>query len=274
MKVVKLFQYYGGKFHLVPDIIKEIGYAYTKYDIKCVVDVFGGSGTVILSLPQEWNVNRVYNDLDLRLYKTLKVLQNETERNKVLDFLKWSLESRKVFEDFKVSDWNSLTDVEVAQRYLYLLSNSFNGDTTSYSFKVNKIRSVISQVLNNITHNFKYLQKYLNVENLDFRELIKKYKGKNTFFYLDPPYLKSGKSYKYSFDIQDFRDLKDALDNSGSYWLMNESKVDFEALKHIFGEPNYKKEYVNSTVNSKQIKMNNGKKSIRLEGFWRNYEKN
>lgn len=262
--VVKLFWYYGGKFYIIPDIIKEIGYAYTKYDIKCIVDVFGGSGAVILSIPQEWKLNRVYNDIDLRLYKTLKALKDKTSRNEVLDFFKWTLRSRELFNEFKNSEWDKLTNVETAKRFLYLTLNSFSGDLVSYASEINKNRGKIAPLIANITRNYKYLQKYLNIENLDFRELIKKYKGKNTFFYLDPPYLSGGKSYKYSFGIQDFKDLKDALDNSGSYWLMNESGIDFDGLKPIFGEPNYTREYVNRAMNS-------NKKSRRLEGFYRNY---
>lgn len=263
--IIKLFSYYGGKFYLVPDIIKEIGHCLLNYDIKCVVDVFGGSGTVILSLPREWKINRIYNDIDMRLYHTLKVLQDPIKRKQVMDFIEWSCSCRQEFDEFKDSDFDSLSDVEIAKRYLYLIRNSFNGSLDSYGFLVNTYRDPFNSLKNSIRKGAIFL-KNLNIENLDFREIIKKYKGNSTLFYLDPPYLKSGKRYKFSFVLKDFKDLKNALDDSGSKWLMNESEIDFKDLKDIFGDPNYTKEYINYVLNSK-IEI----RSKRLEGYWKNY---
>ena len=267
----KLFQYYGGKYYLIPDIVKEIGESYARFDIKCIVDVFGGSGTVILSLPQEWKVNRVYNDIDKRLYTTLKVLQDPIKRQQVIDFLTFSLRSRQEFDEFKDSNWDELNDIEIAKRYIYLIANSFNGDLKNFRLNINTTRNYISQIMGSISKNVRYLQKYLDIENLDFREIIEKYKHEHTFFYLDPPYLKGGKTYKHNFSLEDFKDLKKALDNSNSYWLMNESQADFDALLPIFGRPDYTKEYYNQSTNKKQVMNNPNKQSKRLEGFWKNY---
>lgn len=262
--VIKLFRYYGGKYYLIPDILQEMSYAYSTYDIKCIVDVFGGSGSVILSIPQEWKVNRVYNDIDKRLYITLKVLQDSDKRKVILERLNWALNSRDIFNEYKNSIWTNLTDIEIAFRFLYLTAISFNADFKTYGHNVNEIRNKLGSLTISISENFKYLQKYLNVENADFRDTIKRYSGKHTLFYLDPPYLIGGTKYKYSFSIEDFKDLKNVLDNSNSYWLMNESERDFNAIKEIFGNPAYTKSYVNH-VN----KVN--ETAYRLEGFWKNY---
>ena len=268
----KLFRYYGGKYYLIPDIVKEIGESYARFDIKCIVDVFGGSGTVILSLPQEWKVNRVYNDIDKRLYTTLKVLQDPIKRQQVIDFLTFSLRSRQEFDEFKDSNWDELNDIEIAKRYIYLIANSFNGAMKSFRININSDKgSSIMQTINSINRNIRYLQEHLIIENLDFREIIKRYCGEHTFFYLDPPYLNGGKTYKHNFSLEDFKDLKKALDSSNSYWLMNESQADFDALYPIFGRPDYTKEYYNSSINRKQVTDNANKQSKRLEGFWKNY---
>ena len=263
VKVKKLFQYYGGKYFLIPDIIKEMANCMRTNEINCIVDVFGGSAQVILSVPQEWKVNRVYNDIDSRLFKVLKVLQDKNKRDEVIDFLSWSLRSREEFNEFKNCNFDDLDDVETAKRYLYLTATCFNGDLGSFGVFRNSNEDKFREIINLITKNAGYLQKYLTIENLDFRELIKKYADAHTLFYLDPPYLKAGKKYKYSFDINDFKDLKSCLDSAGSKWLMNESEVDFPQIKEIFGEPAYVKSYLNTVIITK--------KSRRFEGFWRNY---
>jgi len=101
---------------------------------------------------------------------------------------------------------------------------------------------------------------------LDYKELIKKYDSPTTFFYLDPPYLKGGKSYKFSFTLEDFKELHNIITNIKGYWLMNESERDFPELIKIFGEPQIVKEYSNS------VNTNSGnRKAQRKEGFWYNF---
>ncbi len=111
-----------------------------------------------------------------------------------------------------------------------------------------------------------------NIEHLDFRNLISKYDSPTTFFYLDPPYVRSGKNYNHSFVMNDFIDLKNILDNLKGYWLMNETDLDFSEIKQIFGEPVFVKEYSTYLRNRKQLEKN-GKNKTRLEGFWGNFDK-
>ena len=83
--MAKIFQYYGSKTYLLPDIkaaIKPI-----ENRVTCFVDVFGGSGAVVLNIlehdghqkrlgsdtipgveERKWQL--VYNDIDKSLYKT------------------------------------------------------------------------------------------------------------------------------------------------------------------------------------------------------------
>ena len=111
----------------------------------------------------------------------------------------------------------------------------------------------------------------MNIECLDYKEILKKYDGPTTFFYLDPPYLKGGTNYKYSFTIKDFQEMHDILTNIKGYWLMNESETDFSEITKIFGEPQMVKEYRNN-VNSNRMQVNGGnRKPYRKEGFWYNF---
>ena len=257
-KRIKLFSYYGGKFHLIDDIMREMIRIIEKHDIKCVVDVFGGSGKVILSLPLKYKVNRVYNDIDKRLTTTIKLLMDKEKREKIIDSLEFAIRSRDLFNEYVNSDWNNLSDEEVALRFLYISSYSYSADFTTYGYLKNASRNHIYATIDNIKNNWKYVVQLTNIENLDYRDLIKKYAGDKTLFYLDPPYPTSGKKYKYSFSDKDFKNLKKVLDENHAKYIMNISKRDFDFIIPIFGNYTFAKEYKNSVNN----------KDKRLEGFW------
>jgi DNA adenine methylase len=101
------------------------------------------------------------------------------------------------------------------------------------------------------------------VENTDFRELMKRYNKPRVLFYLDPPYLRSGKKYNYPFSFEDFEDLKKAIDVHHGTYLLNLSLYDKE-MKEIFGEPNQVVDYVNS------VKKGEKKQSWGC-GYWWNF---
>jgi DNA adenine methylase len=261
IKRIKLFGYYGGKYYLLKDIMNIIVDIINKRDIKCVVDVFGGSGKVILSLPLIYKVNRVYNDIDKRLVNILKVLMDNEKREKVLSSLEYSLRSRDLFKEYMESDWDNLNDEEMAIRFLYIIGYSFSTDLSSYGYKIKEFRNETGSIVENIKKNWKYIQLLTNIENLDFRELIKKYDSEKTLLYLDPPYIES-KRYIYNFDLQDYIDLKKLLDNGKSYYILNSSEKNFPEMIKIFGEPTFVKEYYNNMRNRNNIR------SYRKEGFW------
>jgi site-specific DNA-adenine methylase len=48
-----------------------------------------------------------------------------------------------------------------------------------------------------------------------------KYSRTRVFFYLDPPYISSGKKYRHSFKVQDLVDLKKAMDEYQGSYLLN-----------------------------------------------------
>lgn len=259
----KLFRYYGAKTHLIEDINKVIAPLIHNKKITTFVDVFGGSGLVLLNLPLEWKLNKVYNDIDLRLYNLLNDLKDEDKRNKLFDNLFWTLGSRKLLNDFKNKENNNSFE------FLYRIFYSFNADMSVYSISISAIKNPYNVQFNTLKRNWSYIKEW-NIECLDFEELIQKYDSKTTFFYLDPPYVNSGKTYEHNFNSIDFLRLKTNLDNLKGFYLMNEAERDFDKIINVykFGKPNFTKQYTNHCMNSRVCKDN---RTYRLEGFWYNF---
>ncbi|RKJ53631.1 DNA adenine methylase, partial [Butyricicoccus sp. 1XD8-22] len=61
----------------------------------------------------------------------------------------------------------------------------------------------VSQWLGHIENNLPLAverMKYLQVENMDFKELLVKYDNENTLFYLDPPYIHETRKMTYTYE--------------------------------------------------------------------------
>ncbi|MEM3260178.1 MAG: DNA adenine methylase, partial [Thermoplasmata archaeon] len=231
-KVKSLFPYYGGRSHQINEIIQILGKHYDEFEV--VVDVFGGSGKVLLNIPQEWRKAKVYNDIDKNLYITFKVLQNKQKREELTERLDLAFAHETIFNELKESE--PTDDVDIAFKTIYLFIFSFNSAGTSFkrTFKYATAKRFHSEFID--------ILKDWVIENKDFRELMDLYNKPTVLFYLDPPYLTGGKSYKHQFDFQDFLDLRYKLQQHKGTYLMNLSMYD-KSMVDIFGKPNMVAEY-------------------------------
>lgn len=274
---MKVFEYYGSKTNLAPDLLKLI--APLKHRLTCIVDVFGGSGAFILNVPVEYNVQRVYNDLDRWLYTTFQVVHDDAKRAKLLELLELSYRNRAIWEEYKKKyheDEMPESDIEVAFRIIYLYQYGFNGSLTSWGINrndANREGDKMGASIEGIKGLATALRHKFSAENLDFRKLMKKWDSPTTLFYLDPPYLTGRQHYrkgrKGGFGEEDFKDLKAICDKLQGYYIMNESDKDEKEINAIFGEPQMRKKYAN------QIARNFAgiTTSYRVELFYHNLDK-
>ena len=286
--MAKLFQYYGSKTYLLPDIKKAIKPVESK--ITCFVDVFGGSGAVVLNILEHEGQQRmlsigtsknteerkwqlVYNDIDLSLYKTFKAVADDTKRARLLEKLEYAFHDRAIFEEYKqrYKDGDMPEDdVECAFMIIYLYQNGFSGSLTSFGVNINdpsREQDKMETSIKGIKELYTRLRSHFTVENCDWKEIIKRWDSKTTLFYLDPPYLTGKNHYKHSaFTVDTFKEMKQILDSIQGYYLMNESDKDFDEIIPIFGEPQQKMRYANQGFISTTT-------IYRIEGFWHNFEK-
>ncbi|MHB1811847.1 MAG: DNA adenine methylase [Thermoplasmataceae archaeon] len=231
------FPYYGGRFYQIKNIFEILEKNLDQFDV--IVDVFGGSGKVLLNIPDEWKKVKVYNDVNKDLYVTFKVLQDSGKRMQLERKLRNAFPHESIFQEMKRSDPRN--DVDIAFRTIYLHTFSFSG--AGKAFKRFYKRANLPPLR---SEDFLLVKKWI-VENMDFRDLMKRYNKPDVLLYMDPPYLRGGDQYRYKFKMEDFVELKGLLDHHKGTYLLNLSMTDPEMIG-IFGEPNMITEHHRPTM--------------------------
>ena len=220
---------------------------------KTIVDVFGGSGKVLLNAEAKV---KIYNDLNADVVDFFEEVRKNKES--VLEKLNYTLNSRELFTRYK-----EITDdkTENVFRYFYRNMLSFNGDGKSYSYSSRRNKSTtITRMKEAIDTCYNDIKSW-TIERLDFRELIRRYDSEGTFFYLDPPYHNIKGLYEYELTDQDYIEMRDLLQGIRGKYLLNINEDEF--VRKNFGEPMIRKEYVNFGTNGRI-----GEKTKRIELFY------
>ena len=180
------FGYIGGKKKLAEHIVK----LFPEY--KLYVEVFGGSLSVLYEKPK--TLYEVVNDIDKGLINLHKVIQYHPQT--LSNYLKENIRfvSRELYEDFRDGVLKGRNNIEKAAIYYYVLVQSFGYKKESFAMSSKVFRTPV-----NIHRSFlKYSKrlKGVTIENMSFSDILDKYDGRDTFFYLDPPYYGTEKHYK------------------------------------------------------------------------------
>lgn len=218
------------------------------------IDVFGGSGSVLLGNPEICPFE-VYNDFDRNLANLFRCMKERTmavirelgfcHLNSREDFIaiRRFFENEQ-FDDKYLSEELRLTqimsppleakeltemrkritldyDVRRAAMFLKLLRFSYSSSGKSYAsqpFDIQKLFGLISQLQDRMAN--------VVVENQDFETLIKHYDRPDAFFYLDPPYFSTEDMYEIGFEWDDHVRLRDTLKNIKGKFLLSYNDCD------------------------------------------------
>lgn len=218
------------------------------------IDVFGGSGSVLLGNPEICPFE-VYNDFDRNLANLFRCMKERTMAvirelgfchfNSREDFIaiRRFFENEQ-FDDKYLSDELRLTkilfpppeaeeltetrkiitadyDVRRAAMFLKLLRFSYSSSGKSYAsqpFDIRKLFGLISKLQDRMAN--------VVVENQDFETLIKHYDRPDAFFYLDPPYFSTEDMYEVGFGWDDHVRLRDTLKNIKGKFLLSYNDCD------------------------------------------------
>jgi DNA adenine methylase len=194
--------YIGGKNRIAKQIIalfpKHITY----------VEAFAGGAQVFFR--KEPSAVEVLNDLDGEIVNFFRICQLHHEE--LLRYLKFCLVSRRWFALFEAQDPAGLTDVQRAARFFYLQKNDFGGliVNRNYHYCIARPPNFNPGSLPELIENTHKRLKRVQIENLPYAEILKRYDRPKTLFYLDPPYW-DRKLYRFNFAAQDFVKLEEDL---------------------------------------------------------------
>lgn len=218
------------------------------------IDVFGGSGSVLLGNPEICPFE-VYNDFDRNLANLFRCMKERTmavirelgfcHLNSREDFIvicrffeNEQFDDKYLSEELRLTQImfpppaaNELTemrkritadyDVRRAAMFLKLLRFSYSSSGKSYAsqpFDIRKLFGLISQLQDRMAN--------VVVENQDFETLIKHYDRPDAFFYLDPPYFSTEDMYEVGFGWDDHVRLRDTLKNIKGKFLLSYNDCD------------------------------------------------
>lgn len=213
------------------------------------IDVFGGSGSVLLGNPEICPFE-VYNDYDRNLANLFRCMKERTmatirelgfcHLNSREDFIaiRRFFENEQ-FDDKYLTEELKLTghifpppeakelkeirtqitqdyDVRRAAMFLKLLRFSYSSGGKSYAsqpFDIRKLFGLIAELQDRMAN--------VVVENQDFETLIKHYDRPDAFFYADPPYFSTEDMYEVGFGWDDHVRLKSTLKSIKGKFLLS-----------------------------------------------------
>lgn len=194
----------------------------------CYVEVFCGAAAIFFEkYPSEVEV---INDINGELVNLYRVVQHHLEE--FVRQFKWALSSRQVYEWEKKKAPETLTDIQRAARFFYLQKLSFGGRVESQSYgtattsgpRLNLLRleEDLSQA---------HLRLYgAQVENLPWREVVRRYDRPHTLFYLDPPYWQT-EGYGVEFGFDQYEQMAElARSVEGSFLISINDHPDIRAV--------------------------------------------
>ena len=176
------------------------------------VEPFLGSGAVFFGLEDDKIAEKkVINDLDNYLIKGFKLLKKAPDTGYNIP--------KTLKEQQSLVDRKAVNKNEELLQHLYTACNTFGSKGKGKLY-----RNINGETkLNNISF-YKNRLKNTIILNQDYKKIIEKYDGANTFFFIDPPYEKSEGIYK-KFSI-DFEKLSKILKTLKGYFMLtiNDSK--------------------------------------------------
>ncbi len=244
----------GGKSQLARTIIDMM----PEHHHYC--EVFGGAGWVLFkkTASKLETINDINGDL-VNLYRVFKY-----HPDALVQEFETQLISRDEFERLKASNSKTLTDIQRAARFYYLLRTCFGAKISEPNFFSHverkphlKLGDELKLTLSKIHHR---LQK-VNIENRNFDTLIQKMDRPTTLFYLDPPYYNCENYYgKDIFSREDFAKLNNILRNIQGKFIL--SLNDVPEVRELFEGFYFQTKKIRWSLNCQSQDDNNGKEII------------
>jgi DNA adenine methylase len=215
--------YIGGKCGIAKKII-EVFPKHTTY-----VEPFAGGAQVFFR--KEPSEVEVLNDLDGEMMNFFRVCQQHYEE--LLRYLRFVVVSRKWHELLKATDPATLTDIQRAARHLYLLKNCYAGLIRNLNYKCCVVQppGFNPETLPAIIEETHKRLARVQLENLPYENILRRFDRSGTLFYLDPPYF-GLKLYRHNLTTADFEKMAERLEGLKAKFVL--SLNDVPEVRRIF----------------------------------------
>lgn len=219
--------YMGGKSLLANKVVSKI----PKHNCYC--EVFAGAAWILFK--KEESDVEIINDINTDLVTLYRVVKLHLEE--FIRYLKWILVARDEFERFKNENPETLTDIQRAVRFYYLLRSGFAARLEKPSWAIAASQPPRLNLLR-IEEELSAVHLRLSrvyIENRPYKAIIPRFDKPDTFFYLDPPYYGFEDYYgKGIFSREDFTILKEMLEKISGKFMM--SINDTEEIRSLFND--------------------------------------
>jgi DNA adenine methylase len=223
-----------------------------------LVEVFGGSGYVSQTASRDVFGNIIYNDINDMLTTLYRYVKEHPEQLAlILSLLPYSRTYYRIVRDLVLD--RDLASLAAAALVFYAYNTSFHGKLThkGFSYAVDPDKSEAKAYRGRVSAILKYAETWRDVviENLDFRAVVKKYDGRRTVFYLDPPYPdRSVDYYGTPFTVDDLREMATMLTQIKGRFLLKVDKKTYELVSDILPADRYIVEMIEHKLHMQKVK--------------------
>jgi DNA adenine methylase len=226
------FKWVGGKSRLRKKIISLFP------EHTCYVELFAGAAWVLFGKAPS-NVE-VLNDIDQDIVTFFRVVKEKPQE--LIASFKWELVSRTEFNRLASQDVSTLTDIERAHRFYYLIMASWGGEFHYPRFQTsindgghgNRLFGGLQTLEQRITPVYERLRTVI-IENLDWQTCFDRYNRPGALIYVDPPYPENGCNYVYNMrERSDHELLAAKLREAQCNWIV--SSYDTEFIRTLFAD--------------------------------------
>jgi DNA adenine methylase len=213
------FKWVGGKSRLRKAIIQLLP------PHTCYVEPFAGAAWVLFGKPR--SDVEVLNDINEELITFFRVVKSKSDE--LLASFEWELVSRAEFERLADQDPSTLSDVQRAHRFYYLIMAGWGGELNYPRFQTsitdgghgNRLIGALKTLESRLKPVHDRLRTVI-IECLEWEACVDRYDREGTVMYVDPPY--PGNKCNYANNMRDWeahQRLRERLVRAKCKWVLS-----------------------------------------------------